>query len=142
MKKVIVIFFTLMIVMIAGCNDVDTDKANTQEQNIFYFGEGEKWFATYTVSKVSKSYFDSLYIQYIKDHNNRTEETTIGDIEYVLKAGNWTSQSSYPQSLKGVRNFHTASEMNAEAFDFANPEEVVLEISWQDKKETITLKKQ
>ncbi len=141
MKKIVIIFlFLALIIMANGCNEAS-------DTNVLYFGEDEEWFATYTISKVRSSYFDSLYIQYINDRTASVKEQTtkaknIGKIEYELTIGNLSIKSSYPQSLKGVGNFHVASETNAELVNTNFPDEITLEISWQDKKENIVLHKQ
>lgn len=151
-KTIVIILFLSLIFMVAGCKTEEkpltkkdlTINNKVSETNVFYFGEGEEWFATYTVSKVRTSYFDSLYIQYITDRTVSVEEQTskkIGDIEYLLNAGKITIESSFPQHLKGIGNFHTASEVNASIVDNVFPEEITLEIRWQDKKENIVLKK-
>jgi hypothetical protein len=136
LKKRLFFSIVALLVLMVGCT-----KGTIEEQNIFYFGEGNEWFSTYTISKVNGSYFDSLYIQYVTD---RTEPLTdrVGEIEYHLSVGEMFLSSTYPQPLQGVGNFHTASEMNADFFTMEFPDKVTLEIRWQDKVEKIILKKQ
>jgi len=148
MKKVVVmlLFFSLLV-MVVGCKTEEKPviKKEDLKTNVFYFGEGEEWFATYTISEVRTSYFDSLYIQYITDRTASVEEQTskkIGNIKYVLNAGKTSIESSFPQQLKGIGNFHTASEVNTTIVDIDFPEEVTLEIRWLDKKENLVLIKQ
>ncbi len=155
MKKIVVILFIFSLIAVVGCsyekksliNNKNVINKNNAQDNVYYFGEGKEWFATYTVSKVRTSYFDSIYIQYINDRTASVDEQqqtskNLGTIEYKLNAGNTTIQSSYPQQLKGIGNFHTASELNADMINIDFPEEINLEIKWLNKKEYIILKKQ
>ncbi|MEH7451719.1 hypothetical protein [Gottfriedia acidiceleris] len=145
-------FITLLLIMIAGCNpssSVSKSKVGTEKENLksqtYYFGEGDEWFGTYTISKVRTSYFESLYIQYITNHTDTIKEQIspkIGKIEYLLKLDDNNSlRSSYPQSLNGIGNFHTATEINEKMFN-SPPDEITLEIKWSGKKEIIKLRKQ
>lgn len=157
MKRLITFYvMALFLIVTVGCSKedkpvtkskVDTENANSQKNQIFYFGEGEHWFGTYTISKVKSSNFNSLYIQYITDRNASVDEQTspkIGKIEYVLTMGDDSMKSSFPLALKGIGNYHTASEVNAEIYDTISdaPDEITLEVKWLNHKETIKLTKQ
>lgn len=155
MKKAIIIYLILLIVILAGCVNEEktlTDKDNLtrnneqSDSNVFYFGEGKEWFGAYTIYKVRTSYFESLYIQYLTDRTGSVEEQTtknIGKIEYILNISDSAKlESSFPQPLKGVGNFHTATEINAKLIDSDFSERITLTINWKDKKEVIELKKQ
>ncbi|KOP82943.1 hypothetical protein ACFFHH_06585 [Cytobacillus solani] len=154
MKRVHIISLFLLIFIMFGCTseakivNPQNDKSDTEQsnKNITYFGEGEEWFSTYTISRVRTSVFESLYIQYITDRTASVEEQGthgIGEIEYSLKIGDSSSlESSFPQPLKGVRNFHTATEINAELVNGDFPETIKLTIMWDEKKEMIELVKQ
>lgn len=154
MKSAQIISLFLLIFIIFGCTS-EGKIANTQldvttkeflNKNTTYFGEGEEWFSTFTISKLRTSVFESLYIQYITDRTASVEEQGthgIGEIEYSLKIEDSDSlESSYPQPLKGVRNFHTATEINEELVNWKFPKTVKLTIMWNGKKEIIELVRQ
>ena len=52
------------------------------------------------------------------------------------------TESSSPQELQGVGNFHTRSIMNADVFDITFDKEMNLSIQWLNNKESIELKRQ
>lgn len=146
MKRFLCILLVTMIAILSGCSvsNVTKQEEIKNENNIFYTGQGEKWFATYSISKVNSSYFESLYIQYLVDRTTiekNKEEQNIGPIEYKLVGNSMKLESSFPQKLKGIGNFHTATEMNAELFSTDYGDELILEIKWKDKTEKLYLKK-
>ncbi|WP_069650088.1 hypothetical protein [Caloranaerobacter ferrireducens] len=146
MKRFLCILLVTMIAILSGCSvsNVTKQEEIKNENNIFYTGQGEKWFATYSISKVNSSYFESLYIQYLVDRTTiekNKEEQNIGPIEYKLVGNSMKLESSFPQKLKGIGNFHTATEMNAELFNTDYGDELILEIKWKDKTEKLYLKK-
>lgn len=137
LKKLLSIIALLSIV--SGCSYEKSE----EEQNVMYFGVGEDWFGTYTISKVHSSFFESLYIQRIIDREN--EPTLIGDvgeIEYVLDAGSSKLKSNSPQPLKGIGNFHTATETSGFLVEGKYPEQATLTIEWNNQTEEIILTKQ
>lgn len=145
MKRLLLILVFIIVLSINGCSthEVIEQEVLKNEKNLFYTGQGEKWFATYSVSKVNSSYFDSLYIQYLSDRTTTEkskEEQNIGPIEYQLVGNSMKIESLSPQKLKGIGNFHIASEMNSEFFNFYDGDELSLEIKWKDKREIIKLK--
>ncbi|WP_232697206.1 hypothetical protein [Brevibacillus daliensis] len=142
MNKPISIFVCLILVFLVGCTSGEGKKTD-EMPTVIYFGQGEEWFATYTISSVRESYFASLYIQYITDRTKTTVKQTadIGKIEYILKGKEWTLSSSEPQSLVGILNFHTATEINADQFDLDLADTVTLEVRWKDQVEKIDLKR-
>jgi len=116
----------------------------TEDKNTyFYLGQSNSWLVIYSITKVESTYYDSLSIQYIFDDNSPSEKTQkIGPIEYQLNGNSMKAESSYPQELQGVGNFHTGSIMNADAIKITFDKEMDLSIQWQDNKESITLKRQ
>ena len=109
----------------------------------FYTGQSTSWLATYSITKAKSSYYDSLSIQFLFDeNNNESEREKIGPIEYVLNGNSMKMESSYPQELKGVANFHTGSRVNAEAFKITFDKELELTVKWKEKSEIIKLKRQ
>ncbi|WP_214483175.1 hypothetical protein [Bacillus sp. SM2101] len=108
------LLFCILIILISGCEaENKTANINGPEMNVFYFGEGKKWFATFSVAKVRSSYFESMYIQYIQDRNPHEYQSPT-EIEYVLDTGFSSFKSNYPVSLKGIKNFHIAFETSPE----------------------------
>ncbi len=124
----------LVLVLLGGCISVIEE-----EKNMMYFGEGEEWFAVYTVSNVKNFVYDSLYIQYTSDFVGKQR---VKELEYSLTVGEKKLSSSYPQPIEGVGNFHTASKINPEFFSLDYPDQAILELSWQDQAETIVLVRQ
>lgn len=137
MKKLLSIFMIVIIVSLGGCsNNKDIEKKDTY----FYIGQSKSWLATYSVTKVNSSYYDSLSIQYLFD-DNESETGKIGPIEYQLNGNSIKTQSSYPQELQGVANFHTGSSMNADVIKITFDKDVELNVKWQGKNETLKLKR-
>ncbi|MDX8365581.1 hypothetical protein [Cytobacillus sp. IB215665] len=95
-KSIYVLLFCIFIFMIGGC-EADNKTANNfePEMNVLYFGEGKKWFATFSVAKVRNSYFESMYIQYIQDRNPHEYQLPT-EIEYVLNTGVSSFKSNSP----------------------------------------------
>lgn len=141
MKKFIYVFVILMLLLsFTGCSN----KKMTEEKNThFYLGQSNSWLVTYSITKVEDTYYDSLSILYIFDDNSLTEKKQeIGPIEYQLIGNSMKTESSFPQELQGVGNFHTGNIMNADAFKITFDKEMDLSIQWQDNKESIKLKRQ
>jgi hypothetical protein len=145
LRKKYLLFISLFLIVLAGCNHADdnlSEEANMD--NTFYFGKGTEWFGTYTVSMVHESYFESLYIQHVTDRtgSNEGQIKDIREIEYVLNMGGSKLESSDPQPLKGIGNFHTATEINKDLVDGDFPDQLTLTVKWNDQSEVIELKKQ
>ncbi|HHV09745.1 MAG TPA: hypothetical protein GXX75_05655 [Clostridiales bacterium] len=142
MKKLSLYVFVIVILLLSltGCSN----KKMTEDKNTyFYLGQSNSWLVIYSITKVESTYYDSLSIQYIFDDNSPSEKTQkIGPIEYQLNGNSMKAESSYPQELQGVGNFHTGSIMNADAIKITFDKEMDLSIQWQDNKESITLKRQ
>jgi hypothetical protein len=51
-------------------------------------------------------------------------------------------ESSYPQDLKGVGNFHTGSITNPATVQITFDNNIELNVKWQDKNEVVKLIKQ
>lgn len=129
----------LLISIVSGCSN----ESSKDEQNVTYFGQGEEWFGTYTISKVNSYSFESLYIQHIIDRENTPTLTKdVGEIEYVLDTGASKLESNSPQPLKGIGNFHTATETSELLIEGDYPEQATLTIEWNNQKEEIILTKQ
>lgn len=138
MKKLLSILMIVIILSLGGCsNNKDIEKKDTY----YYIGQSKSWLATYSVTKVKSSYYDSLSIQYLFD-DNESEATKIGPIEYQLNGNSIKTQSSYPQELQGVANFHTGNRMNADVIQITFGKDVELNVKWQGKNETVKLKRQ
>lgn len=139
MRKLWVIIL-IIIIMISGFGVFIKTK---EKSTYLYTGKSQNWFATYTISKVNSSYFDSLYIQYVVDRSNGSRiKQSIGSIEYELDGTIGKIKSSYPQNLKGIGNFHTASETNATLFNIDIDKEVQLIVKWNGKSEVLKLRKE
>lgn len=150
MRKLVWILMFTAIITLNGCSStVLTEHKETQEEikdeiDIAYMGRGDKWLATYTITKVKDSYYKSLYIQYIADINKITKNNgnqDIGPIEYELNGSTMVLSSSYPQELKGIGNFHTAIVTSSKLTSFRVDDVIELEVKWQDKSEKIVLKR-
>ena len=142
MKKVFlnILGITILLLSLMGC----ANRKTTEDNNTyFYIGQSNRWIATYSITKVKSTYYDSLSIQYIFDNNDPNEKNQkIGPIEYQLNGNSMKTESSFPQELQGVGSFHTGSIINADAFDITFDKKMELSIQWQDKKESIELKRQ
>ncbi len=142
MKKINLFVFVIAMLLLSmtGCSN----KKVTEDKNTyFYLGQSNSWLVTYSITKVESTYYDSLSIQYIFDVNSPNELTQkIGPIEYQLNGNSMKTESSFPQELQGVGNFHTGNIMNADAFKITFDKEMDLSIQWQDNKESIKLKRQ
>jgi hypothetical protein len=140
MRKILITLFVLVLLTISGCTKAQED---TNSNYYFYAGQSNTWLATYTISKVNTSYYDSLCVQYLFSQNvsEKNTDLKIGPIEYKLVGNSLTTQSSHPQKLQGVANFHTGSRMNAEIVKVSLDKEIALTIKWQGKSESIKLKK-
>ncbi|MBP2242978.1 hypothetical protein J2Z40_003560 [Cytobacillus eiseniae] len=145
MRKLNSIIILLFLFMLVGCNHVEEKiEEESKQDNIFYFGKGNEWFGTYTISKVNHSYFESLYIQHIRDRTDSVKEqatNNIGNIEYVLNKGNSQLESNYPQPIQGIGSFHTAIEVSEDLINNMFPDQLTLTIKWNGKSEIIELKK-
>jgi hypothetical protein len=140
MKKILGILMVVVLLSLSGCSK--ENKAQNKD-TYFYFGQSNSWFATYSITKAKSSYYDSLSIQYLFDVNESKSETgKIGPIEYLLNSNSIKTQSSYPQELQGVANFHTGSRMNAEVAKITFDKDIELTVKWQGKIETIKLTRQ
>lgn len=113
---------------------------NKTEGDVYYLGVGDSWLATYSVNKVNNSYYDSLSIQYIYDECS-SEPEVVSPIEYTLVGNSSTKESSFPQELQGILNFHVASRINADFFETNFDNQMQLTVKWQGKEEHILLKK-
>lgn len=145
MRKINSMFTIFLLIMLVGCNNVESSVSEkSKKDNVLYFGKGTTWFGSYTITKVNTSYFESLYIQHITDRTSPLQEQSanddIGKIEYILDMGDTKLESSYPRSLKGIGNFHTATETNEDFIDEDFPEQITLTINWNDETEVISLK--
>lgn len=138
MRKVLGILMIIALLPLSSCSNNKVDNTDTY----FYFGQSNSWLATYSITKVKSLYYDSLSIQYLFDVDNINKTEKIGPIEYKLAGNSKETASSYPQELQGNANFHTGDIINADAFKITFNKEMELTIKWQDKSETIKLKKQ
>lgn len=142
MKKIFLYVFVIVMLLLSltGCSI----KKMTEDKNTyFYLGQSKSWLVTYSITKVESTYYDSLSIQYIFDNNSPSDKTQkIGPIEYQLNGNSMKIESTSPQELQGVGNFHTGSIMNSDAFKITFDKEMDLSIQWQDNEESIKLKRQ
>lgn len=136
MKKILCFLIVVVLLSLTGCSK---ENKNTY----FYFGQNDTWIATYSITKAKASYYDSLSIQYLFDINESKSQTQkIGPIEYLLKGNSMKEQSSYPQELQGIGNFHTGCRMNADITKIKFDKDIELTVKWQGRSEIIKLKRQ
>ncbi|MDP4193190.1 MAG: hypothetical protein Q8858_16615, partial [Bacteroidota bacterium] len=110
---VFVFFITIFLIGFKRMRFESANENKTENKDTyFYFGQSYSWFATYSITKVKASYYDSLSMQYLFDDNSNDQTEKIGPIEYELIGNPMKIQSSYPQELQGFANFHTGSRMN------------------------------
>lgn len=141
MKKLACVLMMVCItLLLASCSN--KKNAGNDINTYFYIGQSDSWLATYTITKVESYYYDLLTIQYIFHDKNENSTEKIGPIEYQLVGKSKKSESSFPQELQGVGNFHTGSIINADAFKITFDDEMDLSIQWKDKNESIQLKRQ
>lgn len=137
MKKIRILSFLVILLLY-------TMHSSSQDINTyFYAGKGHSWLATYSLIQVGSIYYDSLYIQYLFDPIEIPhQEERIGPIEYILAGNSLEMSSSYPQDLKGVASFHTASAYNSDIIRITFDENIELTISWKNNIENFKLFKQ
>lgn len=136
----VLILMVVLLLSFSGCSNKNKTQSN---DTYFYFGQSNSWFATYTITKDKSSYYDSLTIQFLFDDNETKSETEkIGPIEYQLDGNSMKIESSYPQELQGVANFHTGSRTNADVIQISFDKIIELTVNWKGKSETIKLKRQ
>jgi hypothetical protein len=105
-KRLLSILTIIIILSLSGCtNTKGIEKVGTY----FYVGQSNSWVATYSITEAKSLYYDSLYIQYIDDIIDGNKIDEVGKIEYILTGNSMKMESSYPQELKGVGNFHTGA---------------------------------
>lgn len=81
-------------------------------------------------------------IRYFDANESKSETGKIGPIEYQLDGNSMKTQSSYPQELQGVANFHIGSRMNADFTKITFDNDIELTVKWQGKSETIKPERQ
>ncbi|MFT4146651.1 MAG: hypothetical protein QM644_19580 [Mobilitalea sp.] len=142
MKKLFLSVF-LIAMLLLSLTSCAGKKMTNDKNTYFYLGQSNSWLVTYSITKVESTYYDSLSIQYIFDDEQLKEETQkIGPIEYQLNGNSIKAESSSPQELQGVGNFHTGSIMNADNIKVTFDKEIDLSIQWRDNEESIILKRQ
>ncbi|WP_090108776.1 hypothetical protein [Cohnella sp. OV330] len=140
MKYRILLFLVLSFqLFLSACTSKEADN-DTKEQSdeVVYYGKGEEWLATFSIFKVNRSMFDSIYIQNIGENRGAK-----GSIEYQLVGGDgFKFESQYPQELRGVRSFHTSSEFNSDVISIKPTADGVFEltIKYNGKMEKLKLK--
>lgn len=134
MKKTIMVMVFGIIVLLSGCSSDERMKDGTT----FYVGKGESWLATYSISKIEETYYESFTIQYLFGNEGIME---VGPIGFELVTSNGTWESSDLQVLQGVGSFHTSSISNADMIQLELDQELDLTIRWEDRTESMKLER-
>ncbi|MDF2539317.1 MAG: hypothetical protein K0S76_2338 [Herbinix sp.] len=128
--KVSIIMMLMLMLFTVSCSK--------KKETYYYIGKGDYWLATYSITEVNHTYYDSLVIQYLV-FRDETNEERIGPIEFVLKGNAMELSSTDPQDLKGVASLHTSAAYNAEVIKIKFEKSLILTVTWKDMQETIIL---
>ena len=134
MKKNIIIMGLGIIVLLSGCSS----DGRMEDGTTFYVGKSESWLATYSISKIEETYYESFTFQYLFGNEGTMD---IGAIEFELVTSNGTWESSDLQVLQGVGSFHTSSISNADIIQLELDQEIDLTIKWKDQTEIMKLER-
>lgn len=126
-----------MYLLLSACTSKEAENdLKEQQDEVVYYGKGEEWLATFSLFKVNRSMFESLYIQNIGEDRGAK-----GPIEYQLVGGDgFKFESQYPQELQGVRSFHTSSESNSDVVSIKPTADGVFELTIEFNGNTEKLK--
>lgn len=126
--------FLVIMLFIAGCSVQE----EMIEGSAFYVGNSEHWLATYSISKVEETYYDSMTLQYLFGNEGIVE---VGPVEFELQGNGQLLSAQYPKNLEGVGGLHTNSVSNANFISLELNQEMDLMVKWKNQTETIKLKR-
>lgn len=139
-------FLIISVIMILLFVVIWKLRESNYKDTYFYYGQGDTWMATYTVSEINSTYYETIYIQYLYDSDiseRQLEKISkeIGAIEYRLIGNSQEISSAFPQELNVYLNYQHAKFIKVDQ-EYKTERTMNITINWQDKEENITLKRQ